>query len=345
MPDRAGEFKSDIRAFLRRAPHPGASYPCSVEFLRVRARAVLIRLRGRLLQDSPFRIEPAVCYAVPYALEPRPVPGGYLDIYGFDFDAGVPQMVLVHRDGYEDVTSAVVEQSDTHMRLDLARVPFSQTSLSLGLAWNHVIRHSIALIHDRTALCSSRIEAIPGGRTASLTLSRVAEYQMAAAGGETAIWAEADLDYANNKIEATVCATADRGRTGRVFSQCQVEFLYTTDADRVIEGIVGAISSHVAFPRDGPSDDTPASKRLVRRWALPASRSDGADNDEVAISAQLGKIRVASTDDRNGCVSPIAYKEAKLTHELSEATMRTLDRELKSVDPLIMTLRPRFAPR
>jgi len=58
------------------------------------------------------------------------------------------------------------------------------------------------------------------------------------------------------------------------------------------------------------------------------------------VTAQLNDIRLVSSEGE-GCISPIAYLEAKRTTRLTPETRRALDPQLESVD---LTLRPRFAP-
>jgi hypothetical protein len=95
--------------------------------------------------------------------------GGWLDIYGYDFDRLTPEVVLVTNDGYRDVTAALVARSHYHLALKLwdGAVPWSSESVSLGLIWGHVIHHSIPLIRPTSPVCTSRVETIPAGRTIS----------------------------------------------------------------------------------------------------------------------------------------------------------------------------------
>src|SRR5437660_12715191 len=102
-------------------------------------------------------------------------------------------MVLVSRDGYQDVTSALIARSHAHLILKLDRVPLSSNSQSLGLAWGHLIRHSIALVRPTTPLCSSRVEAIPAGRTIFAAPPRTGGDGSLARPGMKG-WADASLD-------------------------------------------------------------------------------------------------------------------------------------------------------
>jgi len=115
---------------------------------------MLMRLRDTALHADPGSVDPAVCYAVPFALDVThaQTTDGLVDIYGYDFDAVTMPMVFVTRDGYQDVTSSLNARSHAHLILKLDRVPLSSNSLSLGLAWGHLIRHSIGLVQRATPL-------------------------------------------------------------------------------------------------------------------------------------------------------------------------------------------------
>jgi hypothetical protein len=343
-----GRVSEDIRTFLTRAPQPGADFRCSPEFVRSRARGTLWRLRDTLLGASPAPVEPAVCYAVPFAVDVthmRP-PGGLVDIYGYDFDVVTPQLVLVNSDGYEDVTPALVARSHYHLALDVGNgaVPFSSKSLSLGLAWGHLIRHSIALMQPTTPLCLSRVETVPAGRTISYAPPVSGKRLFRRPG--TKVWADAILDYEDNALQATICVTAtEQVGDDRPFGGCTIHFLYTTDPDRVIEGVVGQSSSRVFYVEGNRPGDLKSARRggPVAQWTFAGFQPSGVENDETSVTARLNQVRVVSSE-RDGCISPMAYLEAKRTRVPDPATRRSLDPQLKKIDPAILKVRPRFAP-
>jgi hypothetical protein len=157
--DANDTVRADIRTFLMRAPQPGAQFKCSVDFVRSRARTVLLRLRDTLRNEYVGPVEPGICHAVPFALDliRAQRTGGWLDIYGYDFDRVTPEMVLVSRQGYRDVTAALVARSHYHLALQLGdgAVPWSEENISLGLTWGHLIHHSVAIIQPR-APCARR---------------------------------------------------------------------------------------------------------------------------------------------------------------------------------------------
>ena len=64
---------------------------------------------------------------------------------------------------------------------------------------------------------------------------------------------------------------------------------------------------------------------------------------EPRVTIQLRAARVISTKS-GGCVSAIAYLEAKRMHALSDTTVRRLDSQLKKMDLAVLKARPRFSP-
>jgi hypothetical protein len=102
------------------------------------------------------------------------------------------------------------------------------------------------------------------------------------------------------------------------------------------------VSSSV-FRMQGTEPTTTLGSRggLVRRWRFSGFELSG--SEPPSVTAELSAIRVVSTAD-NGCLSPQAYLEARRTSALSDITQRTLDPQLRRVDPVILSLRPRFAP-
>ena len=339
--------RADIRTFLARAPQPGDDFRCSVDFVRTRARKALLRLRDTLRKEYTGSVEPAVCSAVPFALDLKQAQttGGWLDIYGYDFDRVMPEMVLVSGKGYRDVTPALIAKSHYHLALNLgdSAVRLSSESVSLGLTWRHLIHHSIAIIQPTSLLCSSRVETIPAGRTISYSPPRISGAGSAERPG-TKVWADAALDYSSNKLEATICmAAADQAGGDTVFSGCTVEFLYTTDPDRGIEAVFGALASQVSYVRGNRTGDVKNGRQHdpVRQWAFGGFQPGNLEGADISVEARLNEIRLVSSEDA-GCVSPLAYLEARRTTVLDPATRQSLDPQLKRIDPAILKLRPRF---
>ncbi len=346
-----GEVIGGIRRFVSRTPPTGAEFRCSTDFVRLRARQALRRLRETLLGEKPASMEPAVCYALPFVLDATQLQTGgtLLNIYGLDFDAAPLQMVLVTSEGYQDVTAGLVRTSHYHLTLKLGDggIPISAKSQSLGLAWGHLIHHSIPVVQPTTPLCSSRVETVPGKTISYVAPSLNRNRDRSLARPATRVWADALLDYSSNKLEATICMGAATERDGgdMVLSGCTVEFLYTTDADRVIDGVVGNLSSHVSYAHGerltGMNGGRP--RDLVREWAFAGLRRRSFDSGAVSVTARLNQVVVVSSE-YDGCISPIAYLEAKRTTVLNPVTRRALDRQLDRVNPAILRLRPRFAP-
>jgi hypothetical protein len=329
---------ADVRTFLARAPEPGSDFRCSVDFVRARARQALLRLRDALRHEYVAPLQPAVCYTFPYALElTQARRTGWLDIYGYDFDRVAPEMVLVTRDGYRDVTAALVVRSHYHLAFKLGddAAPWSSESVSLGLTWGHVIHHSIALVQPTSPLCSLRVERIPAGRTIS--------YGVPWRPGAT-VWADATLDYSSNKLEATICvAAAFPAGDDTSFSGCMVDFLHTTDPGWEIEAVLGELTSRATDARGTRTSEARNGRQgPVSQWVFRRPEPDGLERGDMSVTARLREARLVAIETGE-CVSPLAYIEARRTAALESATRQALDPQLLRIDRAVLELRPRFS--
>jgi hypothetical protein len=136
----------------------------------------------------------------------------------------------------------------------------------------------------------------------------------------------------------------DQAGRGTVFSGCTVEFLYTTDPDRVIEAAFGMLTSQVSYVRGARTSDVRNGRQHgpVRQWAFGGFQQGGLEGGDISVTIRLNEIRLVSAEGE-GCVSPMAYLEAKGATVLDPLTRQSLDPQLKRIDPAILTLRPRFA--
>jgi len=304
-----------MSAFLARAPEPGAEFRCSSDVIADRARNMLLRLGDTLRKEYVARLEPVVCSTTPYALDlaHARTTGAWLDIYGYDFDLVNPEMVMVTKDGYRDVTASLVRRSPHHLAFKLGEhLPWSADVVSLGLVWGHLIHHSIALAQPTSTLCPSRIETLAERTISFSPLHFSGGGSPPSSGGQ--VTADATLNYSSNKLEATVCmSVADRDDRSIALGGCSIEFLHTTDPDWIIEGILGDASAEVASAV----------------W------------QGTSLEIRLNEIRFLASADR-ACVSPMAYLEARRTGTIDAATRRSLDRQMKTIPSAALTMRPRF---
>jgi hypothetical protein len=345
---RGGEdfVKNEITTFLRRAPATGADFKCNNEFLVYRARKELWRLKDTLLNANPQAPQPQLCYAAPLAVDVTQ-PINTLEIYGYDFDRVPIDMVVINSDGYRDVSFALTKKTHYHLTLNFGKdgIIFSPSDSVLGLTWGHLIHHFIPLIQAATPLCSSRIEEVPAGKAITYAPPVIAGGGRFSGPGANAL-ANATLDFESNKVDATICMMAtEQNGDGTTFSGCGVEYVYTSDSDRVIEGVFGDLQAAIAYTHANQpkeiADGAPGGP--VAQWIFDGLGEKSPAHMEAQMTVRLPKIRVVSTQP-DACVSAIAYSEARRMNALSLTTTDRLDAELKKIDSEILTLRPRFAP-
>ena len=305
--------RSDLQAFLERIPRPDADFKCGWGFVRARARELLLRLDATLRREFVRPEAPAVCYALPAALDLASVmAGATLDIYGYDFDRIAPEIVLTSDTGIRDVSAALVKKSHFHLAVDLQHpgLKLGVGHLSIAVAWNHTIHYVVPVVTPASSVCPARVETIPGRDIV------VPSHLSTPAPTNTRYEARLALEYSTNQLEALVCVAA-RGADGQTTpGGCSVQFLETIDSDRLIESVIG--DEHRTITDVQPSDDT-------------------------SLALRIESLRVVSSDD-NRCVSPIAYLDARRAGAIAADTRRSLDRQLRALAPDVIRSRPRYAP-
>jgi hypothetical protein len=334
---------SDIATFLDRAPRAGPDFSCGADFMRDGARRELWRLKDVLLGVEPWPAEPRVCYSVPVAIDATRPPGA-IDVYGQDFDRKPWELFILKNDKFfVDVTPALETRSRHQLSIDLGPngVKIPADGQALALAWGHLVRYVIPIVHPLTPLCESSIEQIPAGKTIA--------YAPFAIGGETPfsgagakVVANVALDYESNKIDAMACFTA---AARSLISGCASEYVHTSDPERTVEAVFGELEAGVAYTHGRRSRQSidGAPNGPVARWVFHGFVPSDNSVAEAGIEVRLRRVRAVTTDPQR-CVSAIQYLEAKRQQAISPDTARRLDRQLPNVDPRIRKLRPRFAP-
>ena len=70
-------------------------------------------------------------------------------------------------------------------------------------------------------------------------------------------------------------------------------------------------------------------KGPVRQWAFAGLQPNSLEGGDISVTARLNEIRLVSSAEDDGCVSPMAYLEAKRTTVLDPVTTQSLDPQLK----------------
>ena len=339
--------KNDLATFLARAPDARADFKCGADFVRYRARNELLRLKDVVLDANPKPTRSQFCYAVPFAIDLSRAPDA-VEIYGYDFDKEPPQVLLMNAFGFRDVTFALIRHNHYHLTLDLAKhgLTFSADNQQLAVATGHLIQQTLPVIGADAFVCESRVEEIPAGKAVGFAPPPLDGRREFSAGSGATLWSNAALDYESNQVDATVCMSiVEPGVHPRVRSGCAVELVYSAEPDRVIERVVGGLEDQVAYTHRSGSEDVRhgMTRGPVSRWLFGGLGPQQSIPLEPLVTIQLRAARLISTK-AGGCVSAIAYLEAKRMHALSEATVQRLDSQLKKMDLAVLKARPRFAP-
>src|SRR5262249_31564619 len=119
-------------------------------------------------------------------------------------------------------------------------------SQTLSVAWGHLIRYSIWLMQPTANLCVSQIEEIPPSKTIAYSPLLISGDGHLGPGAY--VRASTTLNYESNAVDATVCMiVTGQGPDPTTLMGCGVEYVYTTEQERVIEGIFNGLESHTSY--------------------------------------------------------------------------------------------------
>jgi hypothetical protein len=333
--------EGEIRQFLAQLPRSGDDFVCGRDFVLHRVRRKLDQAKDALLNEPSRAIEPQPCDAAPFVIDLTrdPEPRGVIELYGYDFDRVPLEMVQVHSGSFTDVTFALTMRDRSHLTLKLGDngVRFFPESEMLGLVWGHLIHYTIPIIHPFTSLCASQVERIPAGLTVRFSPPRTGTTSDAM-NSDATIRANVTLESVSNALNVLLCATlATHHGMGTAFSGCAAEQIFTTDTDQHIEQIFGGTESDVSFTHRlsrSPIVRRGDPRGPVAQWTFATMDSSDVTSVAPELAVQLNEIRFVSTP-AGGCVSPIAYLEAKRRNLLSPQTIQRLEPQLQMVDPAV----------
>ncbi len=350
LPREAQDFvKNDITDLLRRAPAAiGTEFRCNVDFLRIRAREELIRIKAKLLNTSFPPPEPELCSVVPLAVDVARVPNplNLLEIYGYDFDRVPIQALLVNSGGTVDVSFALAKPTHYHMTLNLGAngVHFSSNSQMLAFKWNNAIQSTISVIQPTTPICESRPDEVPAGKLTSLRPPLVGGDRNFAGHGPN-IHAHVRLINRGTRVDVEVFMEAMETKSDyTAVSGLSTETFFTPSPGRKVDQIVGDSESdkrytHGQDPRDVINA---APGEPVSQWEFSGFDGDRAAGTDTQITVHFNKVRIVTTETKD-CVPATAYTQAKQLQLLSPATIQRLDPQLNKLPPDIIRLAPRFS--
>ncbi len=143
----------------------GVELRCNLDFIRIRVRQALERIKIKFLGGTPSPTEPGICQVVPLAVDRALVPSRIkqIEFYGYDFDQASDLKVILERtNGRQDVTGSLNRPTHYAMTLSFGAtgVQLDANSLRFTLEWGGRIISTIAIIQPTTPVCRTRTERI-----------------------------------------------------------------------------------------------------------------------------------------------------------------------------------------
>lgn len=146
----------------------GVELRCDIDFIRVRVRQAIERIKIKFIGGTPSPTEPSICQVVPLAVDRALVPGriNQIEFYGYDFDQASDLKVFhVRTNGRQNVTNQLDRPTHYAMTLKFGAtgVQLDDRSVRFSLEWGGRTISTIAIIQPPTPVCQTRTERFQPG--------------------------------------------------------------------------------------------------------------------------------------------------------------------------------------
>lgn len=142
----------------------GVEFRCNTDFVRTRVRQDLIRIRARLLGETPPPVIPALCQVVPSQVDLNIDPSGrpVIGYYGYDFDAETrPSVFLMNKDGaLTNVSQFLSIAHHYQMTLNVGGngVPLTLNDKALVVKWSNLTLSEVPIIGPKCVVKTDRAQ-------------------------------------------------------------------------------------------------------------------------------------------------------------------------------------------
>ncbi|MDX2283382.1 MAG: hypothetical protein NW241_04435 [Bacteroidia bacterium] len=338
------EAQSTIRnevndLLVRGVASVGTEFRCNADFLRIRVRQGLIRIKTRLLGGSMPPLEPQLCEVVPLAVDMNlpPERRNKIEFYGYDFDSSNVQVFLVNGASEINVSQFLDRPTHYHLTLNLAGngVALGPGSNRFILRWNGRNIQSVAILQPTVKICeTSTVNPMPS--PVSLTnLPRHTNGDREYNGNGPDVHATVTLVNQGDRVEARVYMRASETKSDWTrASETKTFTIYTAPSGKVIEKILSPAFAEFSYrDSNGNLDEFPGGGP-VASWKF---MGDGGGDDagvHTRVEVTLSRLQLELKDNQD-CVSSSTIRDLQTKGLLSPATFNIIKRGNPGVERML----------
>jgi hypothetical protein len=319
---------------------------CDIDFLRLRVRQDLMRIRARLL-GGEVEVQPVFCDIVPAAVDMSLEPDrrNLLEFFGFDFDAEpAMQVFLMNGSTLVDVSNHLDRPSHYHMTLNLgsAGVALGPSSQRLVVRWQEADLSSVAILQPFIPACREDVRSFsPSPITLIPPLVR-GDPEFSGNGPE--VFVRVVLTQTPERIDATITMRAEETESDWTTADGTItRTIYQPPPGWAIQALVGETESAIGYIDSGHDDETlsPAGPAGTFTIVGDEEGDDVGRHTRVDVAFESLQVELVEVAD---CVPPNALRQLDLQGLLSpSARTRFGDFLLPGIRPgeiLLPTLVP-----
>jgi hypothetical protein len=340
--DAQSTVRNEVANLLNRSvAAAGTEFRCDIDFIGVRVRQALIRIRARLLGKTVPPVEPALCQVVPPAIDMSLDPSrrNKLEFFGYDFDT-TPITVKLHNDGGTvDVSDKLDRLTHYHMTLNLGAngVPLSSTSNRITLEWQQTQISSVAIIQPATPICRERKETYTRNTYLSFTPPHTRGDREFSGNGPK-VWATARWTHDNAQVRLRLWMKAEETKSDWTTAEGErVETYYTAPSGWRIESVVSGLQSSAYYVDTDHNDDRVGGgpSGPVREFVFRGDRRGDDAGIYTGVDVYFNPLTVKLVEVAN-CVSSQSLRMLRAAELLAPVTLERLRPELERLRPEVI---------
>ncbi|SMO34337.1 hypothetical protein SAMN06265379_101149 [Saccharicrinis carchari] len=329
LPDEVqSTIKNEVSNLLQRGiAAVGAEFRCNVDFLRIRMRQGLQRIKSKLLGTELPAMEPHLCQVVPSAIDMSLEQNrrNKIEFFGYDFDATNVQVLLVNGSREVNVTRHLDRPTHYAMTLNLGAsgVRLNAQSKRIILRWNGRNISSMAVIQAAPNICESKFKNILPSNVSGMPYHTAkpgkSKGDKEFDGHGPRMYCSVTLINEGNRVRAKVYATASETTSDWTYGKMQRFYtLYNVDPGYVIEDIVSPTFASYSYTDRNHAKDVHAGSGPVQKFIL---NGDGPGDDigrNTKVEIQFNPIRL-QLKETGDCVSTATIRKLQMEGVISTA--------------------------
>lgn len=328
-------IETEVSELLQRGiATTGTELRCNVDFLRIRMRQGLERIKARIMGNELPPLEPHLCQVVPSAIDMSLNQNrrNKIEFFGYDFDRTEITVLLIEGNRQIDISRNLDRPSHYHMTLNLGSSGANLTARSsrIILKWGGEEISSIGIIQPEPNICQTDFDnfttANVGLMPAHATKPGKSRGDKEFSGNGPYMYCQVKLINERTRLRAKVYVTASETKRDWTYGRgVRTYTIFTPDPGYEIEKVITPAVASYSYTDNDHAEDVFAGSGPVQYFKF---NGDGPGSDigrNTNVEIQFNEMRVQLKETGN-CVSSAMLRNIQLQDAISPVLIRKMER-------------------